>query len=208
MTPILIDNKNIYIADCWEDVTVDQFVKLISNADCVNPVANIIAALTGIDYDVIESMKCDVSESVMSAISFVGNVPDFSAMKTPDKITIGDKLLPVIKDITEECFGQKIMVQQKINDCVESGKDLSTLIAFTIATYFQPAFYNEKYSGKKAEEFEQITKHCKILEAFPVANFFLSRYINSQQKKTSTSTSRQQKKNSKQALKDLTSSVL
>lgn len=206
MIPVTINNHNMYIPSSWDEVTVAQFIKLASDGDCVNPVAKTIAALTGIDYDIIESMQCDVSDSVMQSISFIGNVPDFSKMKAPAEIKIGEQVLTVPKDITEETFGQKIMIQQKINDCIESGKDLSTLIPFTIATYFQPAYFNEKYSGKKAEQLEELTNQCKIIEAFPVANFFLSRCINSLKKKTNTSTSARQKKNWKQGLKDLISS--
>lgn len=202
MTPIKINGQSLEIPSSWDEVTVGQFIQLRESAECVNPVAKIISALTGIEYETIESMKCDVSDAVLQAINFVGNVPEFSKMIAPDKINIGGTDYDVIKDISEETFGQKIMMQQKINEATEAGKDLSVLIPFAIATYFQPIVFNEKYSGKKAEQFETVTSQCKIIEAFPVANFFLSRCIHSQKKNQNNSTSAPQQKKFQPELKD------
>jgi hypothetical protein len=179
MTPIKINGQSLEIPSSWDEVTTMQFIELSDSEERPNHIVRIISALTGIEYETLAATECEIAESVLQAVAFIGTPPDFSKLIAPDKINVGGKLLTVPKDITSETFGQKTLVQQKINECVEAKKELSSIIPFTIAQYFQPAYYDSKYNDKQAEQFESITRHVKILEAFPVANFFLSKYISS-----------------------------
>lgn len=172
MTPIKINGQSLEIPSQWEEVTTMQFIALSDSDDKPNHIVRIISALTGIEYETLAATTCELSDAVLSAVAFIGSPPDFSKLIAPDKINVGGKLLQVPKDITTETLGQKTLVQQKINECVEAKQELSTIIPFTIAQYFQPAYDDVKYNDKRAEQFEAITRHCKIVEAFPVANFF------------------------------------
>lgn len=176
MISVTINETTISVPDKWPEVTVKQYCDLCSNINDLNAV-RLLSILSGIAYETLLNFDCSIFETgILPAMNFVKNSFSKDPLPLPEKIIIGEKELVVPKDIAAETFGQKVMLQMKINEAQDAQKDLIELIPFTIATYLSPIYYGQKYDDKRAEMLIPLIQEMPITQAYPVAYFFLNRW--------------------------------
>lgn len=176
MISVTINETLISVPDKWDEVNVDQYCKLCAVINELNPV-RLLSIFSGIDYETLLNFDCSLFESsVLPAMNFVRNSFSKENLPVPETVVIGEKELTVPKEIREETFGQKVMLQMKINEAQDASMDLIELIPFTIATYLSPAYYEMKYDDKRAEKLIPLILQMPITQAYPVAYFFLNRW--------------------------------
>lgn len=176
-------NTKISIPDKWSEVTVKQYLLLLEYNERLNPV-RMLSIFSGIDYETLMNFDCRLFETgILPAMNFIKDTSLFKTLKLPEVVTIGEKELVVPSDIRSETFGQKVMLQMKINEINDASIGMATLIPFTVSTYLSPAYYGMKYDDKRAEELIPLIYKMPITEAYPVAYFFLNRWAKSSKTK-------------------------
>ena len=178
MIHLKIGSKNVDMASSWDDVTIDQFIRIKEK----NNIISYLSILTDLEeQEIMNASVDDIEKKVIPLLDFVNDVPETEKM--PDMITISDKKLSVPKDISLKTFGQKHFLQEAMATEYKKSKDLIGVIPTALAIYFYPDFYGDRFDIAKATEFTEICKKVKVREAIPVGNFFLTQSVNSMKEK-------------------------
>lgn len=204
MTELRFNDKPVKVPNSWHDFTVSMMQDTILNAK-LNPELwkNMwfrLCVYTGFDFD--EISNCKISDEqfahVADLLSFERDELDMTAMMAniPNSIAFfneeGKEFMKVRvpRKMDEERAGPKVMFMQEVNSYVDEHKDLLPVVHKAIAIYFQEHVMPgvnpmQPFDTAKVEQFEEVCKRCKFVEAFPVAAFFLTRSLNWTKRKKS-----------------------
>lgn len=185
MTTLTSGNISINIASSYAELKVSQFLKL-NNRKNDSDLCEILSIISDKDYKFWND--CDVTEvsleHLLAAIAWANTSPDFAALEVPKEINIGDKLISIPEDLSIKTLGQQLAfiqmvlphVQQRVNETgrVSFGDELPVALAI----YLQPEITGGKFNGDTLKETIKQCEDCLVMEALPVANFFLSKFLN------------------------------
>lgn len=184
MIPVTIKGQKLELANRWEDVTIHQYRQLYLFRKELNP-ARVLSILSGINYIEILNYRMDAFEKdIMPLLTFIGKDIDLDKLMLPTGFHWrGNIWMPLKRSLRSETWGQKIVLQQRINQAVEKAEPMLDLLSYAMAMYYQPEIDGPLFDDKKAvaliKEFEQ----CKVVEIYPIACFFLRKYVRSLRKK-------------------------
>lgn len=156
--------------DCWEDVLVRHFINpMFLSGDSLG----FLSALSGIDRKTLLNSKEDIVGQLTRMVAFAGVNPEgFKMKKKPERFKLMgvDCLIP--KDIELERVGQKIMFQ----NAMVKHKFIYEGIPEAIAIYLAPELNNGEFDDALLPEIEEAVMELKIVDVFPIADFFLNSY--------------------------------
>jgi len=179
MLQLKVQDRTFFVPESWEEVTVKQFSDLVKFRIELNP-ARVMSIFTGIEYDwILNAEPQEIEVKLLSVMSFLGEDIDLLALVRKDYISIGGRELKVPKDIRNETYGQKMFLQELINESIRKELPMYEIIPSALAIYFQPIFDNSAFNDKRVEELKPMMSHTRISEAYPICAFFLKKYIQS-----------------------------
>jgi hypothetical protein len=162
----------------WQEVTVGQFIALNDYANELSA-ARLLSIFTGMDYDVLLNLPIEhFNVVVLPEMGFIGE--KFDPFKEPRKKTIhiGQYDFEAIIDPGRERLGQKLFLQQLVNNAITNNVQHYNLICPVVACYYAPFVHPEKkWDEKHVYQFAKLVENTPISEAYPEANFFLSGYM-------------------------------
>jgi len=164
-------NATIEAPDCWNEVTVEMFCNpYFLTRDAVG----MLSALTGIEKYKLMNTKEDLEEPLLKMIAFIAREPEGYKGKVPKTIKINGVKCRIPKDIELERLGQKIMLSSAM------GKHtyIYEAIPEAIAIYLVPEINGGDFDDSLIEEVTEQVKKLKIVDVYPVADFFLNKYRN------------------------------
>ena len=164
------------IPQAWDELTLKQFIDLQrwDREDLIT----MLSVITGLEYDVLfASETSGIEELILQNLQWMRTPLDFESLPVPKEIMIDGKNFDVPQDIKEKTFGQKISLQLYLADAAKEGKFEIDCVAFALAVYFQPQINENKYNEDEAKKLLPIIEQCRFIDAYPVANFFLSKFL-------------------------------
>lgn len=169
MIKFKFNNATIEAPDRWEEVKVEMFCHPYFLA---RDAVGILSVLTGIDKHVLMNTKEDLVKPLTDMVAFIATDPEgYQKMKRKD-VTIDGIKCKIPKDIELERLGQKIMIQAIM------GKHtyLYEGIPEAVAIYLIPQLNDGNFDDALIEDVAKSVSKLRIIDIFPVADFFLSRY--------------------------------
>lgn len=179
MIPITINKQDYLLPDTWDEISMAQYIELYRHRENLNE-ARLLSIFTGIDYGQVINFDLAMFEShIMPYMAAFDEEIKFYESVPAEKITVNGKTINVPQDIKLKTLGQKIMLQQRITMADKAQEDLMYLIPFAIATYIQTELSGGKYDDKEAEALIPHILKVPVTIAYPIGNFFLTRFIRS-----------------------------
>jgi hypothetical protein len=177
-----INGQKFFLHVSWEDVTVEQFIKINNNPKLAKgDVLELASILSGVDYDFFFELDPNVVniDEILECLTFVKEIPDFKKIPLPSAFHIAGRPIEVPTDLTIECWGQKIMFEEKMSEALKLHGDPLPMIDQLLAIYFCNRITGKQFSEKDLPEATRLIGLSKITEAYPIANFFLNKYFKS-----------------------------
>lgn len=179
MIPIIIKGTTYNLPQTWQEVTMQQYAKMCRHKDDLNA-CRLLSIFTAIDYDVLQAYSMDVFESnILSLMNQFSDAIQFSSIPVKEVLNINGRNVNVPKDLRSETFGQKILMQAKLNKLIDDNCEPVEMFAHIAATYLQPGYHGELFNDKKVNEVEVHINALPVTDIYPIANFFLTSYIQS-----------------------------
>jgi hypothetical protein len=178
MINVVIDNVTYPLPTSWSEVTVSQYRSIIAAGEKLDTVM-LLSILTGIGYEVLNNLDCSQFDSdVVPELTWIGEPFDPFKLKRAKVLRIGDRKVEPIIFPNKERLGQKLLMQQIVNEAIVSGADHASLITPVVACYYAPYLHRQnKYEEAHVESVKKLVDAMPLVEAYPEANFFLSGYV-------------------------------
>lgn len=162
------------IPESWKECTLGMWIR-ISNWDGVDYVKG-FSKIIGVDYDIISRSKSKkLYRTLFQIIEWTGEKIDWEHLPVPKYLDIGEKTIEVPKHLGEHTLGQKILV----HETMMTSEDVTEALPTALAVYFDPLYHSKEFDRDRAIKFEAQMKELPVLEAYPVAVFFLTRFLRS-----------------------------
>lgn len=154
--------KSFLIPSSWEDLTVDQFLK-VSESEKDTEVFEIITGLNQKYYDRIKPYT-----------TFLESEIDISEIESKEYFLLKDEIFKV-PDVSSCEYGQKIVFGQKHRSAILSDK---IMVSFPelISVYLQPVIFCEKFDIEKLDGCMDIILKMPIFDAFGIYMNILDQY--------------------------------
>lgn len=180
---IQINDYTYDIPASWDQVTLEQYIDLDLYRDELSPI-RLLSILTRLNYDVLSNLPCDeFILKVMPKLEWIGENYDVFSAKRKREIQIGNYLFDTIIDVGKERLGQKLYMQQLVNNAMKNNLNHCLLIAPVVANYYAPFVHpDKKWNEQHIKDFEKMVMKMPMVDAYAEANFFLSGYIVFQKK--------------------------
>lgn len=162
----------------WDEITVGQFIELSQYATDLSA-ARILSIFTGLAYDVLTNLPIEhFNVVVLPELSFIHKQWSPFDEKRKKKIVIGKYEFDAIRDPARERLGQKLFMQQLVNNAIKEKRPHYELVCPVVANYYAPFVHPEKkWDERHVMDFAEVVKKGKLVEIYPEANFFLSGYM-------------------------------
>lgn len=166
-------NKSFQLPTCLEECTTEFFIKYakLSIKEGIKEI-DIISELSGLSVDTLNSLShINLDDEIIDTLSWWGEgTKELLKLKVPKTIRIEGKVVQVPSDLSERSLGQKLAIKQVMIDSVDSPEKFFDSIPKAFAIYFAPMFqYSTGGMSKTA-------MHQKIIDIYPIVNFFLNKY--------------------------------
>lgn len=177
----------------WDEITVAQFLALKKKPKNDAELFSILSGLPVEDW--MNASEANIDEVILPLIEYLKDQPNLDELLPPKTITINKKELKVPKNIGLKSYGQKILLHKAIRNHTEVipdgdggekevTKDLDELIPYTLAVYFHDQLNdNGRTDPGYVDEVVPLMEQLMIVEAYPIASFFLSNLIGSSKTK-------------------------
>lgn len=178
MLTLTIEKHNYDVPTQWDEVTVGQFIQLSQYAEDLSA-ARLLSIFTGMDYEVLLNLPIEhFNVQVLPEMEFIGKPFNVFSLKRKNKITIGRFEFEKILDPSRERLGQKLFMQQLVNNAITNNLPHYGLICPVVSCYYAPFVHPEKkWDEKHVMEFSKLVERAKVADIYPEANFFLSGYM-------------------------------
>jgi hypothetical protein len=182
-TPFILGSKQANIPSGYHELTLGQFVELSTLTD-LQDVCLILQALTGVsaqDWNDAELNALNIA-LLNNALIWLHEKAGFDKWPVPDNITINGKACEVPKRIEIKTLGQKAAFDRYITNevSVDGGQTILTPrhMVKAIAIYMQPEYTGQKFNPDELDKMEGYVKGLSVMEAVPLATFFLRKLLN------------------------------
>ncbi len=161
------------VPENWGEVTLQHVLNLEENGG--NNVSEILAALTGQNYEFIEnSHPSTIFEPLTQVLTYIYDAPKWDKLKLLKQINLGGKLIKAPKKLEFCAFGQSRMVLDKMKDLDTEKRLPINILADILSIYLQPA-YDGKFVSQRVEDIKPLVLQMKAYEAMPYAFFFFKK---------------------------------
>lgn len=170
MISIRVNGEKKLIPACWEEVTTEQFQKLLTawNREDILSCFNILANTDIVDVD--QTDDASLSLAIYQCVAFVWNSqPDFRDDKPTETLTVDSVVYNVPVKITNATMAQHL----HILNALRKGKFVEENVSLAAAIYLQPQ--GQKFDLDKALELKKKLDNMPAYLVYPVGFFFLSK---------------------------------
>jgi hypothetical protein len=173
--------EQISVPTTWNDLTLDQVIKLSELADTDKRLRiKIIGICTGLEVEKLESItgteNLNLLNGIEASLQFINEKPVFKDFILPKEIELNKKKVKIPVDLKQEAYGQKVAIEEllRMAPVSEDGKiDLVNLMPEALSIYLYPLYCGESFKDERVEDFIPLMKTLNIKDAYPVASFFL-----------------------------------
>ena len=177
MTNATLNGKRFKCPSCMEEMTVKQYVRIITEWNEGDPADRDYLKLLNILTDGAYPSYDHTIENDITLFDLVGWVitqPFEFKKERPKVLYLRDKLID-IPEPGELSIGQNIHLRR---DYMDKSRTLEENIAIATAIYLQPIIENRKFHVKRAEELAKEIEQLPIHLIYPIGFFLLKRAQN------------------------------
>lgn len=167
MIKINFEDRVVEAPTSWEEVTVETF---INPHFLAGDSISLLSALTGVDRKALMNSTLDIMDKINMMVSFAVDNPHGYRGHVPQTIKLRGQDCKIPKDIELERLGQKIMLQ----DAIARQNFVYQAIPDAIAIYLAPELNGGEFDDAMIPELREEVLKLKLVDVFPVADFFLS----------------------------------
>lgn len=176
MTSILLNGNKIKIPSCWEEVTVSQYIKMITEWEPEKDIADrdyfeLLNILTDKKYKYERNSEMEVT--LIDLVGWVVLQPFEFSKELPKVFKYEDKIVDVPRETRELSIGQNIHLRREM----EKNKVLEASIPIAIGIYLQPLIDKTKFDIARAKEIAEVIKSKPIYLMHPIGFFLLRRVL-------------------------------
>jgi hypothetical protein len=154
------------VPSSWEELTVKQWAALRPE----NRDLEIVSILSGIDLEILENTKGDLSPVVEMVYKALADMPSDLKDLPRQAITIMGKRVAFPKNLDFTRYGQKALTKNLLRDA----EDMRAIIADVFAIYAQPSI-DGKFDSNNLEPIKKAIEAMPIIQVLPWVIFFLKR---------------------------------
>jgi len=160
----------LFVPESWQEVTVQQYVRLESEGWNGWDMVHLLSILSGHPLKELDNIAdASVLDILLEHIGFIAdNPPDFDRIKINKEIVLDGKALEVPSDLELETLGQKILM----SNLMQHDGSMVTQIANAVAIYLQPIFDGSLFDRKRLPYIVKMINKAPIIEVFPLVSFF------------------------------------
>lgn len=176
MTLIKLNGKSYRVASCWEEVTVNQYVRILLEWEPEKDIADrdyfiLLNILANENFSGYEN-TIDNQVTLTNILGWVITQPFEFSKKLPRALQIGDQTVTIPEDPRELSIGQNIHLRR---DFIDKSKILEENMSIATAIYLQPILDKSLFHVKRAIELSRIIDEMPISVIYPVGFFLLKR---------------------------------
>jgi len=186
--------QSIQCVDSWTEVTVKHWQELSNHHDSLDMI-RVFSVFTGLDYDMLmNSPDGELTNQISKSLNWFYEADEnyLTDLDLPSHVIHNGIAIPIPTNLGAKTIGQKLILSKYLEN-----KDLSysDLIPVALSVYLEPEYRRTKLeldTGKSHLEFtdeqirsvqfnwergEPFIEECmglKLVEAYPVARFFLT----------------------------------
>lgn len=178
--PIMVNGVEYYLPTTWRNITLAQYMAMELHAeelrgDNDSSLIRLLSIFTGIPIEELMNFDCSNLPSLQIHIDFLAEQIDFDSLEVPKVIILNKRVVNVPETI--EPFGAKYFLEQKIDRSIKDNWQYSRLLHSCLAMVFAKELDKNKLFNEDSMKFaESEVAKMSILDAYPIANFFLKRY--------------------------------
>lgn len=174
-----LGKEKFSIPSSWDEVSTELFFKL-AKSDKKDYIA-MLSILSGVEYKKIaQARELNLDEVLAPHLAWTNDKIDWENMPIPTEINVRLKTLKVPTNLELESFGQKIVLEDKLRECMTGSKgdvNLPELIPYAFSVYFCGKYYEKDFSKVLLNQFLHLVKDMPIMTVYPIGSFFLKRYV-------------------------------
>lgn len=146
----------------WGEVTYNQWKLLQDEKDELK----IVSILSGIPLEMVKRLGNKTLYRIVNIIQFVNTEMDLDSYTIPKILKVKRREINYIEDITEATFGQKIYLQQIVND---SGGDILSIIHDVVLVYSQPFIDKSNFDINRLEQLKDFFNDVFLVDLYSTA---------------------------------------
>lgn len=171
-----ISGKEYEIPQSYGELTFNQLYKWQK----ANDIIDLIEAFSKCPRKILE--RCEdiqLDSKILPALEWTKSEFDCDKLLIPDYLLFKGNKYKRPSGLGSMTFGQKIELQNAINEAEKSAKSDADIMPFALALYFQPQIDKvEVYNIDCVRELEkEIAENVKLSNGWPLASFFLINYV-------------------------------
>jgi hypothetical protein len=185
MRQFKINNQLCNIPESWEEVTLEQLLKLNTG---ITRSLELISVFTIPEKELSNIKDLKLIEEIEITLSFFANVTGRDQMfekinDKPTKFVFKGVEVPLPSDIGDSSIGQYQDMKFEVSEYMkEDGEEIDLIRRLSIypkiiSIYLQPIVTDTEYDWRKAEEISKELYNCSALEVARWGNFFIQRFL-------------------------------
>jgi hypothetical protein len=182
MKQVKLSDKIFNIPECWEEVTVEQLIKI--NAGIQRPI-ELLSIFTLPVYELSKLKNLVAVEEIELSLQFLSTTFDFEKAinNKPDKFVFNQYGYSLSTDLGDSSIGQYKDLAHIYSEYIKEGdQDTNLLRRFkcyvdAISIYLQPLVHNSEYDYQKAEGIAEQIYQCSAVEVAGYGHFFIMKFL-------------------------------
>jgi hypothetical protein len=180
MLVLKVNDVKVNCPVCWEEVTVLQYQRIVTELKTGDTAVKIFSILTNTEYSKIwEAEAEDLEAAIYQATAFVFNTPpEFKDKPRPKTLRIAGAVVVIPEKVHKLTVGQNFQMRQEIHKAMRESRPVESLLSVALAIYLQPiAHAPAKFDMDQARELEAIILDMNIFDVYPAAFFLLNQLL-------------------------------
>lgn len=158
-------NNQFDIPSSWGDITYKQHIDLKNAKDDLET----ISILSGIPEDLVVNFSEMGMNRLTMVLSFITSPMKLDDYKAPDNLIINNIKLPLVEDIRDKTFGQKI----SIHELLKGTDDVMECLEEIVLIYAQPYIDDSEFDINRVEELKNSLEGLFFVDLYSTAKHYI-----------------------------------
>jgi hypothetical protein len=168
MIKAIILGESYNIPTTWGDITFSQYQSLGAGKD----EEELFSIFTGIPIDLVNRIEKSEIDKLSIFFGFLKYKLIADEYEAPDHLVINGKNIPLVIDIKEKTFGQKIWFQE----LMKGKDDLTSIIPDIIALYAQPYIDDTPFNINRVEQIKVLLQEQFFVSLYSTAFNYIKQF--------------------------------
>lgn len=169
MFKVKVGENAIPVPENWGEVTLDMYNRLTSwDGKDMN---ELLSKLTG--HSAFVLVNTDLLSPIIERLTWLSKIPDTPEL--PDTVYVGGKSINYPRDISQDRFQCKIMMDKNLSDHAAQNLSVTEAMTFTLAAYLYEPFHGKPFSIHRIDDVNDFMTHTgamSLLDALSIGGMY------------------------------------